>query len=91
MRLQFVLVVALGATSFAAPCARAQISDDVVKIGVLNDQTGLYADLGGTVLGKPIEIVFADHQNKSDIGVAIAREPHRGRGRQHSGCPLVMC
>jgi branched-chain amino acid transport system substrate-binding protein len=69
--------------------ARAQISDDVVKIGVLNDQSGLYADLGGpgavtaarmavedaggTVLGKPIELVFADHQNKADIGVAIAR------------------
>jgi branched-chain amino acid transport system substrate-binding protein len=69
--------------------ALAQISDNVVKIGVLNDQSGLYADLGGpgsvtaarmaaedaggTVLGKPIEIVFADHQNKADIGVAIAR------------------
>src|SRR5215472_4382298 len=69
--------------------ALAQISDNVVKIGVLNDQSGLYADLGGpgsvtaarmaaedaggAVLGKPIEIVFADHQNKPDIGVAIAR------------------
>jgi branched-chain amino acid transport system substrate-binding protein len=69
--------------------AGAQVSDDVVKIGVLNDQTGLYADLagpgsvvaagmaaedaGGTVLGKPIEIVYADHQNKADIGAAIAR------------------
>jgi branched-chain amino acid transport system substrate-binding protein len=69
--------------------ALAQISDNVVKIGVLNDQSGLYADLGGpgsvtaarmaaedaggAVLGKPIEIVFADHQNKADIGVAIAR------------------
>src|ERR1700741_699821 len=69
--------------------ARAQISDDVVKIGVLNDQSGLYADLGGpgsvtaarmaaedaggTVLGKPIDIVFADHQNKADIGSAVAR------------------
>jgi branched-chain amino acid transport system substrate-binding protein len=79
------LVVSLG-----APAAHAQISDDVVKIGVLNDQSGLYADLGGpgtvaaarmavedaggSVLGKPIEIVFADHQNKSDIGAAIARQ-----------------
>jgi len=75
---------------FDAPAARAQISDDVVRIGVLNDQSGLYADLGGpgavvaarmavedaggTVLGKPVEIVFADHQNKSDIGAAIARQ-----------------
>jgi branched-chain amino acid transport system substrate-binding protein len=69
--------------------ALAQISDNVVKIGVLNDQSGLYSDLGGpgsvtaarmaaedagsAVLGKPIEIVSADHQNKADIGVAIAR------------------
>jgi branched-chain amino acid transport system substrate-binding protein len=90
MRLRFVFVVALTATCFAAPRAQAQVSDDVVKIGVLNDQSGLYADLGGpgsvvaakmavedfggTVLGKPIEIVYADHQNKSDVGAAIARE-----------------
>ncbi|HLX13997.1 MAG TPA: ABC transporter substrate-binding protein [Bradyrhizobium sp.] len=90
MRLPFALVVALAAASFAAPFAQAQISDDVVKIGVLNDQSGLYADLGGpgsvvaakmavedfggTVLGKPVEIVYADHQNKSDVGAAIARE-----------------
>jgi branched-chain amino acid transport system substrate-binding protein len=62
----------------------------VVKIGVLNDQSGLYADLagpgsvvaarmavedfGGKVLGKPVEIVVADHQNKADIGAAIARQ-----------------
>jgi branched-chain amino acid transport system substrate-binding protein len=90
MRLRVVLVVALVAMSFAAPRARAQISDDVVRIGVLNDQSGLYADLGGpgsvvaarmavedfggTVAGKPVEIVYADHQNKSDVGAAIARE-----------------
>ncbi|WP_213775631.1 ABC transporter substrate-binding protein [Bradyrhizobium sp. dw_78] len=70
--------------------ARAQISDDVVRIGVLNDQSGLYADLGGpgtvtaarmaaedaggSVLGKPVDIIFADHQNKADIGAAIARQ-----------------
>ena len=75
---------------FCGPAAHAQISDDVVRIGVLNDQSGLYADLGGpgavvaarmavedaggTVLGKPVDIVFADHQNKSDIGVAVARQ-----------------
>ncbi len=90
MRFRLVLVLVLAAVSFGTPAARAQISDDVVKIGVLNDQSGLYADLGGpgsvvaarmavedfgsTVLGKPIEIVFADHQNKSDVGAAIARE-----------------
>ena len=61
-----------------------------VKLGVLNDQTGLYSDLsgmgsvhaarmavedfGGKVLGRPIEIIFADHQNKPDIGANIARQ-----------------
>ena len=90
MRLQLALVFALLVTGLAAHGARAQISDDVVKIGVLNDQTGLYADLGGPgsvvaakmavedfggeVLGKPIEIVSGDHQNKSDVGAGIARE-----------------
>jgi len=70
--------------------AFAQVSDNVVKIGVLNDATGPYADLsgpgsvlavrmavedfGGTVNGRPIEVVSANHQNKSDIGSAIARE-----------------
>jgi branched-chain amino acid transport system substrate-binding protein len=70
--------------------AQAQISDEMVKIGVLADMSGLYSDLsgigsvvaaqmaaedfGGTVLGKKIEIVAADHQNKPDIGAHIARE-----------------
>jgi branched-chain amino acid transport system substrate-binding protein len=60
-----------------------------VKIGVLNDQTGLFADLagrgsviaaqlaaeelGGKVRGQPIEIIFADHLNKPDVGAAITR------------------
>jgi branched-chain amino acid transport system substrate-binding protein len=90
MQFRLVLVSALLAVTFGTPNARAQISDDVVRIGVLNDQSGLYADLGGpgsvvaarmavedlggTVLGKPVEIVYADHQNKSDVGAAIARE-----------------
>src|ERR1700727_1412525 len=90
MRLRLALVSALLVMGLAAHEARAQISDDVVKIGVLNDQNRLYADLcgpgwvvapkmavedfGGTVLGKPIEVVSGDHQNKSDVGAAIARE-----------------
>jgi branched-chain amino acid transport system substrate-binding protein len=69
--------------------ASAQVSDGVVKIGVLVDMSGLYADLagpgsvvaaqmavddfGGTVLGKPIVVISADHQNKPDIGASIAR------------------
>jgi branched-chain amino acid transport system substrate-binding protein len=89
LRFSIALVTALVSSIAAAPGARCQVSDDVVKIGVLNDQSGLYADLGGpgavvaarmavedaggTVLGKPVEIVVADHQNKADIGAAIAR------------------
>ncbi len=90
MRRQLMLVSALAVVCLGPPAARAQISDDVVRIGILNDQSGLYADLGGpgtvvaarmavedagsNVLGKPVEIVVADHQNKSDIGAAIARQ-----------------
>src|SRR5437868_8767139 len=79
------LVLALHGT--AAPAAA---QDRAVKIGVLDDMTGPYADntgpgdvqavrmaiadFGGTVLGKPIEIVSADMQSKVDIGVGIARQ-----------------
>jgi len=89
VRLQPALVLAFASLFVMPSPSRAQISDKVVKIGVLNDQSGLYADLGGPgsvtaarmaaedaggmVLGKPIEIMFADHQNKADVGVAIAR------------------
>src|SRR5271165_6790983 len=68
--------------------AQAQISDNVVKIGVLNDQSGAYSDLagkgsvvaaqmaiddfGGKVKGAPIQMISADHQNKPDVGSAIA-------------------
>src|SRR3954462_6489006 len=78
--------LALAATSGAA---QAQISDDVVKIGVLTDMSSLYADAtgkgslvavqmavedyGGKVKGKKVEVVSADHQNKPDVGVNIAR------------------
>lgn len=70
--------------------AQAQISGDVVKIGILNGMTGPYAsisgkgsvvaaqmaveDFGGKVLDKPIQIVSADHQNKPDVGATIARQ-----------------
>ena len=90
MRRQLWLVAVLTAVCVHTSSARAQISDDVVRIGVLNDQSGLYADAGGpgtvtaarmavedaggSVLGKPVEVVFADHQNKSDVGAAIARQ-----------------
>ena len=75
MRLFLALVLGLlAAAADGGGAANAQISDGIVRIGVLNDQSSLYADLGGTVLGKPVDIVVADHQNKADIGAAIARQ-----------------
>src|SRR5215208_5018390 len=92
MRLAALAGIAAAVTiSAAAPVqmAHAQISGDVVKIGVMNDMSGLYADIsgsgsveaakmaiadfGGSVNGKKIEVIGADHQNKPDIGGAIAR------------------
>ena len=83
-------LLAGAAVVLAAGGASAQISGDVVKIGVLNDQSSLYADItgpgsvaaarlavedfGGMVNGKKIEIIFADHQNKPDVGSNIARQ-----------------
>ena len=85
-----LLGLAAGAALALVPAlASAQVSGNVVKIGVLNDQSGVYADFGGkgsveaarmavadfggTVLGKPIEVVSADHQNKPDVASTIAR------------------
>jgi branched-chain amino acid transport system substrate-binding protein len=47
VKLQLALISALAIASIHVTAASAQISDDVVRIGVLNDQSGLYADLGG--------------------------------------------
>ena len=68
----------------------AGISDDVVSIGVLTDMSGQFShesgdgavtavkmaveDFGGKVLGKPIEVLVADHQNKPDTASALARK-----------------
>jgi branched-chain amino acid transport system substrate-binding protein len=67
----------------------APVSAQGVKIGILNDQSGVYADyggkgsieaakiaieeFGGSVLGHPVELVTADHQNKPDLAAAIGR------------------
>ncbi|WP_439572138.1 ABC transporter substrate-binding protein [Phreatobacter sp.] len=75
-------------TTAATPSV-SQVSDDVVRIGVLNDMSGPYADItgrssliavqmavedfGGSVLGRKIEVISADHQNKPDVGSAIVR------------------
>jgi branched-chain amino acid transport system substrate-binding protein len=89
MRIARMLVLGLVALVAAAP-ASAQMSDGVIKIGVLNDQSSLYADLAGqgSVVaarmavedygaekkGLKVEIVSADHQNKPDVGSQIARQ-----------------
>ena len=82
--------VALACLAGFAPLpAGAQVSDDTVRIGVLTDLSGPYADsggkgsvvaaemaardAGGTVRGKKVEIVSADHQNKPDVASTIAR------------------
>src|SRR5258708_25908181 len=75
---------------FGATAAFGQVSDDVVKVGVLTDMTGAYSDLagpgsviaaqiaaedfGGKVLGKPIVIISTDHQNKTDVAASVARK-----------------
>jgi len=85
--LKTVTAVFAAALSLAPITSSAQ--DGAVKIGVLDDMSGPYsdntgpgdllavrmavADFGGTVLGKPIEVISADMQNKVDVGVGIAR------------------
>jgi branched-chain amino acid transport system substrate-binding protein len=46
---------------------------DTLTIGVMGDQSGVVSDVGGKVLGKRIELIVADHQNKPDIASSIAR------------------
>jgi branched-chain amino acid transport system substrate-binding protein len=85
-----VAVVICAAVLLACGGAGAQVSDQKVRIGVLTDMSGPFSDntgqgsieaarmaiaeFGGTVAGAPIELIFADHQNKPDVGVSIARE-----------------
>ena len=84
------LYLSAAVSALAAVPAAAEISDGKVKIGILNDQSGVYADFGGTgsveaakiaveefggkVLDAPVEVVSADHQNKADIASNIARQ-----------------
>src|ERR1700755_3015091 len=84
-KLYIAAVLACGAAS-----AQAQYSDNVIKIGVLNDQSGTYADFAGpgsTVAarmavedfgaakkGMKVEVISADHQNKPEVGSSIARQ-----------------
>ena len=83
------LAAALGVAGLALTAAQAQ-AQDKVKIGFITDMSSLYADVdgkngalaiqmaiddfGGKVLGKPVELLSADHQNKADIAASKARE-----------------
>jgi branched-chain amino acid transport system substrate-binding protein len=82
--------VAAAFTALAAGSAFAQVSDDVVKIGVIVDAGGVYADnggmgvvravelavkdFGGKAQGKPIQVVSADYQNKVEVAASRARQ-----------------
>ncbi|MFT6673102.1 MAG: branched-chain amino acid transport system substrate-binding protein [Afipia broomeae] len=84
-----ILAVGIGLAS-PAYAQTAKISDDVVKIGVMTDMSGQFShesgegsvtavkmaveDFGGSVLGKPIEVIVADHQNRNEVAIAKARE-----------------
>ena len=80
----------LAVGSLCGAAAQAQISGDVIRIGFITDLSGLYADIdgpaggeairmavadmGGTVAGKKVEVLIADHQNKADVAASKARE-----------------
>ncbi len=88
MRARFLTPAA--ALVLAAATAHAQVASKPIRIGVLNDQSSVYAtptgpgsvaaarmaveEAGGNVAGVPVEVVFADHQNKADVGSAITRQ-----------------
>lgn len=84
------VALATGLALASPAYAQTKISDDVVKIGVMTDMSGQFShesgegsvtavkmaveDFGGTVLGKPIEVIVADHQNRNEVAIAKARE-----------------
>ena len=89
MKRKLLSTLLAAAFGMAAGAAQAQISDGVIKIGVMNDMSGVYADIGGpgsvlaarmavedfgaSAKGLKVEVVGADHQNKPDIGSTVAR------------------
>ena len=91
MKSGLLAAVAAGGLLLALPA-----SAQGVKIGILNDQSGVYADyggkysveaarmaiedFGGSVLGQKIEMVTADHQNKPDLATSIARRWYEVEG-----------
>ncbi|MDF0519677.1 ABC transporter substrate-binding protein [Bradyrhizobium yuanmingense] len=87
---RIISTMLLGTAIALAGASAAMAQDKTIKIGVLTDNSGLYADLGGpgstlaaqmaiedsglTAKGWKVDLVSADHQNKPDIGTAIARQ-----------------
>ena len=90
MKKKIILSLLLGTALSLASAGFASAQDKTVKIGALSDQSGLYADLAGpgstlaaqmaaedsglTAKGWKIDIISGDHQNKPDVGTAIARQ-----------------
>lgn len=105
------LAAACTLAALAAP-AQAQYSGDVIRIGVITDLSGVYsdidgpagveavrmavADMGGSINGKKVEVLFADHQNKADVAASKAREWFDTQGLDmlvggtNSGASLAM-
>jgi len=89
-KLAAACAISCAALAAVSTPAQAQISGDVIRIGIITDMSGLYsdldgpagaeaikmaiADMGGAINGKKIEILSADHQNKPDVAAAKARE-----------------
>ena len=87
---QTLIAAAIAAIAAIAGSANAQVSDGVIKIGVMNDMSSLYADIAGpgSVIaarmaiedfgaarkGMKVEVLSADHQNKPDVGSQIANQ-----------------
>lgn len=85
-----ILLAGVALAALTCGTAQAQMSDGVIKIGVLNDRSGIYADLAGegsavaarmaaeefgnAIGGAKIEIIVGDHQNKADIAANLARQ-----------------
>jgi branched-chain amino acid transport system substrate-binding protein len=84
-----ILLAGVAFTALTSGPAHAQFSDNLIKIGVLTDRSGIYSDINGEgsvvaarlaaeefgnkVAGAPIEIITGDHQNKADIAANLAR------------------
>jgi branched-chain amino acid transport system substrate-binding protein len=105
-------LLCLALAALVAAAAPACAADTSFVIGIMNDQSGPYADLagpgsvqvmkmaiedfGGSVLGKKIELLVADHQNKVDVGLNIAREWYDTKGAEaifditNSGVALAL-